>query len=154
MREASSQTPIHHPADLGGFLKLPSLACLAAARRWHTSWPVCLGRADKCQTEQKWLWAQLYPSPVLALAGGWGLPACSPACLLLLQAEGLEALMASKDKGFFRIWTFTPLLATTVQHGQLQIPRILFGLGPTGLKAQESKPQGQGVAQSFQTDTN
>lgn len=76
---AFSPTPIYHPADLGGFLKLPSLASLVAARRWHTSWPVCLGRADGCQTEQKWLWAQLYPSSVLAPAGGWGLPACLPA---------------------------------------------------------------------------
>lgn len=78
------------------FLKFPSPACLIAARRWHTSWPVCLGRADGCQTEQKWLWAQLYPSTVLAQAGGWG-----SVCLLVLQAEGLGALMIAKEKGFF-----------------------------------------------------
>lgn len=32
----------------------------------------------------------------------WGM---GLACLLVLQAEGLGALMVSKDSGFFRIWT-------------------------------------------------
>lgn len=30
---------------------------------------------------------------------------CLPACLLVLQAEGLGALVVFKGKGFFRIWT-------------------------------------------------
>lgn len=121
MGEASSQTPIYHPADLGGFLKILSLACLVAARRWHTSWPVCLGRADGCQTEQEWLWAQLYPSLVLARAGGWGLPVCLPAGAAGRRAGGPK-IKGSSGYGP------TPLpLATTTPH-DTQPASDLWGL--------------------------
>lgn len=49
------------------------------------------------------------PGPDWGMGGG----VCMSACLLVLQAEGLGALMVSKDEEFFRIWS-TSLLPATI----------------------------------------
>lgn len=56
---------------------------------------------------------------------GWGMgSACPPACLLVLQAEGPGALVVSKDKGFFRRWTYYSL---TTSHYNSARPTDSFG---------------------------